>query len=79
MKVILRPYWSFATMGFSEMNLLQYIVSHPGTLKTASTAVCGGAGSYVNSFRLTVNGRGMMRTMNRAISDMRRRKTWGDD
>lgn len=33
MKVILRPYWSFATMGFSEMNLLQYIVSHPGTLK----------------------------------------------
>lgn len=31
--------------------------------------------SYVNNFRLTVNGRGMMRTMNRAISAMSRRKT----
>lgn len=39
----------------------------------------GGAGSYVKSFLLTVNGRGMMRTMNRAISDMRRRKTCDGD
>lgn len=43
--------------------------------KRADAAVWGGAGSYVNSFLLTVKGRGMIRTMNRAISDMRRRKT----
>lgn len=41
----------------------------------ADAAVWIGAGSYVKSFLLTVKGRGMMRTMNRAISDMRRRNT----
>lgn len=53
-----------------------YAVSRLVSLvQRADAAVRIGAGSYVNSFLLTVKGRGMMRTMNRAISDMRRRNT----
>ena len=49
------------------------VISSPGRWKDG-----GGWGAYVKIFRLTVKGRGMMRSMNKAISATRSMNTWKD-
>lgn len=72
-KVIFKPCCAFATRGFSEMKLITQSEQHvpagiPHHIQRTVT--------YVNSFRRTVNGSGMMRAKNRPISATRSMNTW---
>jgi hypothetical protein len=73
MKVIFSQYWTLATSGFSEMKLEYRAVSR-------TDMVSGAAGkievAYLNTFLRIAKGNGRIRSMKRAISATRSRKTW---
>lgn len=76
MNVIFNPYCNFAIIGFSEMKLFACVSRfYSRSRARVRLMVDWSEGSYVNIFLRRVKGRGTMRSMKRAISATRSRKT----